>query len=34
MTTNEPLAPTDKVARFHSDEIHKSVDDWWKQNSQ
>ncbi|MCP4765165.1 MAG: aldehyde ferredoxin oxidoreductase [Gammaproteobacteria bacterium] len=31
---DEPLAPTDKVARFHSDEIHKSVDDWWKHNSQ
>ena len=31
---DEPLAPTNKVARFHSHEIHKSMNDWWKHNSQ
>jgi len=28
---NEPLPPSNKVARFHSQEIRKSVERWWAQ---
>ena len=31
---DEPLGPTDKIATYHSKEIHQSTSDWWKQNAQ
>jgi aldehyde:ferredoxin oxidoreductase len=31
---NEPLAPTGKVASFHSADIHQCVRDWWQLDSQ
>ena len=29
----EPLAPSNKAARFHSAEVRKSVEKWWSENS-
>ncbi len=29
---DEPLPPSDKAARFHSEEVRRSVDRWWAQN--
>ena len=31
---DQPLAPTDKVACFHSGEIHQNLDNWWQHDSQ
>lgn len=31
---DEPLAPSGKSARFHSDDIHQSTRDWWQRDSQ
>ena len=28
---DEPLAPSGKMARFHCQEIHRCVNDWWQQ---
>ena len=30
---DEPLAPSNRIARFRSEEIHKSMNHWWQQNS-
>ena len=29
---DEPLAPSGKSARFHSDDIHRSMHDWWQRD--
>ena len=31
---DEPLAPSGKSARFHSDNIHRSMHDWWQRDPQ
>ena len=31
---DEPLAPTGKSANYHSDDIHQSMHDWWRLDSQ
>jgi len=30
---NEPLAPTNKVARLHGEEVNRCIDQWWAQNA-
>ena len=30
---DEALPPSDKVARFHSGEVRKSVDRWWAEHA-
>lgn len=29
---NEPLAPSNKAARFHSKEVNQSISEWWEQH--
>ncbi len=31
---DEPLAPTNKVVRIHSDEVNRCIDAWWENNPQ